>query len=176
MQLMNEAGTEPNTRSQQHPQWSVSTAVRSLSSVLELVTANAMQERWLKPGAEYVPHSKAEAHNPEDSGSVVNRAANTGNSLDRRNYELGIDRAYAVRQVLSAMSYRAAWVLQFVTPGRNGICTQHPHSPIQLHLLRVHASQEKACRFLPCNRALSSQRPDCLTSTAMLTAPAHCCR
>ena len=61
------------------------------------MNADAAQERWLRPGAEYAQHLDDEGAAPADGDGPSSRAADSDKSLNRQNFELGISRDYTVR-------------------------------------------------------------------------------
>ena len=61
------------------------------------MNAIAAQERWLRPGAEYAQHLDDEGAAPADGDGPSSTAADSGKSLNRQNFELGISRDYTVR-------------------------------------------------------------------------------
>ena len=54
----------------------------------------------MRPGAEYVQHPDAKNLAPADVNGPSSTAADSGKSLNRQNYELGISRDYTVRKRL----------------------------------------------------------------------------
>jgi len=75
----------------------------ALKLPLHFTTHRAMraivaQERWLRPGAEYVQHlgDESPAGATADGDGPSSTAADSGKSLNRQNFELGISRDYTV--------------------------------------------------------------------------------